>query len=68
MSLGILLDIITDEYYSDDADKATTPFSGDASALMNIGMELRSRYMGNVIERLNRMVPGSNFFVKSVKK
>ncbi|EOX6046166.1 TPA: hypothetical protein ACIYM8_004731 [Escherichia coli] len=66
--LGHIIGYLADEYYSDDADKATTPFSGDASALMNIGMELRSRYMGNVIERLNRMVPGSNFFVKSVKK
>ncbi|EFJ1934576.1 hypothetical protein [Escherichia coli] len=66
--LGHIIGYLADEYYSDDADKATTPFSGDASALMNIGMELRSRYMRNVIERLNRMVPGSNFFVKSVKK
>ena len=65
---GHIIGYLAEEYYSDDADKAITPFSWDASALMSIGMELRARYMQHVIERLNRIVPGANFFVKSVKK
>lgn len=66
--LGHIIGYLADEYYSEDSDKVITPYSSDATALMSVGMELRARYMEHIIERLNRMIPGANFFVKNVKK
>lgn len=58
-----------DEYYKDDeSDKATKPFGSDASALMNIGMELRERYLKSVTVELNVMLPDTDFSLVSVKK
>lgn len=65
--LGHVIGYPLDEYYSEDSDKSITPHSSDADALMNIGMELRTRYMQNIIERLNRVNPGSIFSVKSIE-
>lgn len=58
-----------DEYYQDDeSDKADKLFGDDASALMNIGMELRERYLNSVNTMLNVIIPDTYFSLVSVTK
>lgn len=54
--------------YLDDDYDSSSPYVGDVSGLMNMGMELRERYLKNSTIRLNVIMPDTNFTLLSVTK
>lgn len=66
--IGHMIGYLDDEYALDKSGKATTAYRSDAAALMNIGMELRSRYLEHVNTFLNVIIPDTYFTVMSVDK
>lgn len=54
--------------YLDDDYDSSSPYVGDVSGLMNMGMELRERYLKNSTITLNVIMPDTNFTLLSVTK
>lgn len=64
--IGHLL-LLDDEYYNDDeSDKVDKIYGEDADGLMNIGAELRPRYLEHVSVQLNAIIPDTHFSLMSV--
>lgn len=60
--VGHLLGYINDDY------KASSPYVGDVSGLMNMGMELRERYLEDSTVTLNVIMPDTHFTLLNVIK
>lgn len=54
--------------YLDDDYDSSSPYVGDVSGLMNMGMELRERYLKNSTITLNVIMPDTNFTLLNVTK
>lgn len=54
--------------YFDDDYKSSSPYVGDVSGLMNVGMELRERYLDYSTIMLNVMMPDTTFTLLKVIK
>lgn len=48
---------------NDDEYSAGASNLGDTDSLMNIGRQVRSRHLAGLLNELNRMVPGTTFYV-----
>lgn len=56
-----------DEYYDSESKESLSPYSWGVDAIMNIGMELRGRYLETVTAELNIIIPDAYFSLVSVK-
>ncbi|EIQ77581.1 hypothetical protein SF123566_0518 [Shigella flexneri 1235-66] len=54
--------------YLDDDYDSSSPYVGDISGLMNVGMELRERYLKNATITLNIIMPETKFTLLNVTK
>ncbi|EHP7042751.1 TPA: hypothetical protein ACNCG2_004356 [Escherichia coli] len=54
--------------YLDDDYDSSSPYVGDISGLMNVGMELRERYLKNATITLNVIMPETKFTLLNITK
>ncbi|EBW6663755.1 hypothetical protein DP683_24920, partial [Salmonella enterica subsp. enterica serovar Reading] len=54
--------------YIDDDYDSSSPYVGDISGLMNVGMELRERYLESSTITLNVILPDTTFTLLRVNK
>lgn len=66
--IGHMIRYLEDEYELDKFGKPVSKYKIDTAALMNVGMELRERYLEGVCIDLNLVYPLTTFSVASVIK
>lgn len=66
--IGHIIGYLEDEYELDKSGKPVSKYKPDTAALMNVGVELRDRYLDSVCIRLNLVYPSTTFAIVSVKK